>query len=257
MRKRTSNQDGLKVKELRWFQTSQELCPLFPAGEPDQPPSPAPDIRFQDLDLGIEITEYLVKQPEGGSPRRQLENLRDKVINEAKRVFETRSEEMLFVSVFWTPDRRFSSETRESLVKGIVKVVSNLLTQDEVSWRTPWRPDWEKSDDRILGQYIGEIWIARRGRGSSAWTCADGGAVGGDVQRLQATINGKEPNVAKYRGDRGSGIVWLLIVAEARISSYFSPDEDFDQSIFHTSFDRVFVLDVFRHQVRELRVEPL
>lgn len=248
-----SRETALKAKELRWFKAARSLCSTFPVGEPEQPHAPAPDIRFPHLDLGIEITEYLSKQ-KGGSPRRELESRRDKIIAEAMRLFETASDAKLFVSVFWTPERKPPREARDSLVKGIVSVVSDLLAQERASWRTPWRPDWEKSSDRILGQYLGEIWISRAS-GPSSWVCADGGAVGGDVQRAQAAINGKELHVAQYRSICGN--VWLLIVAEIPISSYFSPDEDFDGAIFSTSFDRVFILDVFRNRVRELALKPV
>lgn len=87
----SSQEAALKAKELRWFKASQALCPSFPPGEPEQPPAPAPDIRFQDLEIGIEITEYLPKE-EGGSKRRELENLRDRIVNEARQEFETKKQ---------------------------------------------------------------------------------------------------------------------------------------------------------------------
>ncbi len=154
------------------------------------------------------------------------------------------------VSVDWTRELMPPSDVRDNLVRGIASQVSGLLAQKRRCWQT----DWAKPDDRILGQYIEEIWIDPE-HGNSHWNCGDAGVASDAVQRVQAIINGKESRTAKYRGV--CKIVWLLIVAEGRISSWFAPHEEFDHAIFPSSFDRVFAFDVFRNQVRELTIRPI
>lgn len=135
---------------------------------------------------------------------------------------------------------------------GIVEIVSDLIAKGQQRWL----PDWSKFGNELINQYLSDIWIHLSGQTENNWTSAESGMAGRDVARVQEVINGKEPRVLAYRQRCTEG-VWLLIVAELRISSYFSPDEDFDGAIFRTSFDRVFVFDVSRICVRELTVQAL
>jgi hypothetical protein len=241
---------GLKAKELKWFNAARAVCSIFPSSEPEQPEPPAPDIRFPHLRLGIEITEYLTKQ-NGGSPRKRLEGQRHKIVDEAKRLFETICDARLFVSISWTSRRMLSADLKDAVVREIVRVVRNLLTQGEQTWR----PNWLKSEDQVLGMHIGDISVNRPTRGPNNWVLFDAGMVGGDIERVQATISGKEPRLAKYRTSCIN--VWLLIVADIAISTYFSPDADFDTAVFTSDFDRVLMFDIFKNQVRELRLASI
>jgi hypothetical protein len=242
----SANDRAIKEKELKWFKACQNLCPLFPPGEPEQNPSHArkPDIVFPRIGLGVEITEYLPKI-EGGSSLRRSEVLRDRILQEAKKAFERSSNEQVVVSVSWDPHQEFSPITKADVAEKIARTVTNMLANG-VNW---WLPDWTTTEGKFLGRHISDISIWPKCK-QSAWTSAESGTLGGDVCRIQQIIRGKEALVLKYRETCSK--VWLLIVAEGHLSTFFSPDEDFSTAVFDTSFDLIFLFDAFRNQVRRL-----
>jgi hypothetical protein len=242
----SANDHAIKEKELRWFKACQNLCPLFPTGEAEQNPSHArkPDIVFRDIGLGIEITEYLPKN-EGGSLLRRSEVLRDRILQEAKKVFERSSNEQVVVLVSWDPHQEFSSKTKVDVAEQIARTIINMLANG----MNLWLPDWTTAEGKFLGRHIGHIDIWPH-CGRSVWTSAESGTGGGDVCRVQQIIRDKEARVSKYRETCND--VWLLIVADGHLSTLFSPDEDFSCAVFDTSFDQVFLFDAFRNQVRHL-----
>lgn len=183
----SANDRAIKEKELKWFKACQNLCPLFPPGEPEQNPSHArkPDIVFHHIGLGIEITEYLPKN-EGGSSLRRSEVLRDRILQEAKKAFERSSNEQVVVLISWDPHQKFSSITKTDVAEQIARTIINMLANGvnlatrldngrrQVSWTAYWSyRRWPHCD-------------------RSAWTSAESGTGGGDVCRVQQIIRGKE-----------------------------------------------------------------
>ncbi len=242
-------QKSSKEQELRWLRSCQEKCLAFPRSEPME--SETPDFIFQEADLGVEITEYIQDQGAKGSPVRQRESFQDNIVKEAQRHFEATHKEQLHVSVFWPPSMQHVKPESEFLIRGIVQTVTMLLAQG----RGCWRPDLTQVDEIKLGQYIGQICLYRLNRSPSYWSCNEAGAIGHDVIRVQTVISHKDQKVSEYR--KKCRHLWLLIVADNKhLSSIFSPDEDFDSATFQTSFDRVFILDVFGNRVLEVRVKP-
>jgi hypothetical protein len=67
----------------------------------------------------------------------------------------------------------------------------------------------------------------------------------------QSVLDGKEPRIPAYR--ESAKTVWLLIIAEANMSIWFSPDENFEGAVYRTSFNRVFLYDEFKSRVIELK----
>lgn len=248
----SANDRAIKEKELKWFKTCQNLCSLFPPGEPEQNPSHVrkPDIVFQHIGLGIEITEYLPKH-EGGSPLRRSEVLRDRILQEAKKAFERSRNEQIVVSVSWDPHQEFSSITKTDVAEQIARTVINMLANG-VNW---WLPDWTTTEGKFLGRHVSDIWIWPQ-CDRNEWISAESGTGGDDVCRVQQIIRGKEALVSKYRETCNNNI-WLLIVAEGHLSTFFSPDEDFPSAVFDTSFDQVFLFDAFHNQVRHLATHAI
>lgn len=241
----SKNDRAQKEQELKWFEACQALCSFFPRGKPEQNPShgPEPDILYREIKLGVEITEYLPKQT-GGSPLRASEAQHARILESAKKAFEQFSHQQVFVSVSWDPHLEHST-ARNDIAEKIARKVLNMLVQGR-NW---WRPDWTMVEDKTLGRYVGDIWIWPNSS-VCEWTSAESGTAGNDVRRVQETIRGKEEWVSKYRDT--CEVLWLLIVADAKISTYFSPDEDFPGAVFETTFDRVFLFDVFHSRVIKL-----
>ena len=135
------------------------------------------------------------------------------------------------------------------IVRGIVQTVTKLLALG----RDCWRPDFTQADEIKLGQHTGQICLYRLKRSPSYWSCDEAGAIGGDANRVQTVLRQKDPKASVYR--KKCRFLWLLIVADNKhLSSIFSPDDDFTNAIFQSSFDRVFILDVFKEQVVEISV---
>ena len=219
---------------------------FFPDGEAEQNPSHAsePDRVFREVGLGIELTEYLPKQSRG-SASRAFDVQHAQILDRARAAFEQLTNQQVFVSVSWAPHQALSLTINVGLSEQIARTVLSMLVR-RTDW---WQPDWSTVEGRTLGRDIGDIWIWPKSS-SSEWTSAESGMVGDDVRRVQATIHGKDPFVPKYR--KTCDTIWLLIVAEANISTYFSPDEDFPSAVFETAFDQVFLFDAFHGEVRTL-----
>jgi hypothetical protein len=245
-----SRKQAEKSDELRWLLSFQEKCPAYPRSPPIQPQEPAPDILFPEAELGVEITRYYLGQGKKGSPLRKLESDQEGIIQAAQRRFEALRNDQLQVSVGWIPGVESAKTDRDFLVGGIVQVVVKLLAQGQ----NCWQPDWTQPDEAALGKHFAKVWVDRLKRDPSFWVCIEAGSLGDDVHRVRVVLDEKESKVIEYR--KRCRYIWLLIVAEGRhISSTFSPDEDFEPATFRTSFDHVFILDVFRNLVREVRVE--
>ena len=237
-----------KQQELKWLRSAQEKCAAFPRTSPD-PNDEKPDFLFPAEDLGIEVVRYVQGQCSSGSSIRKRESIHQKLVKEAQKRFEAASGERLEVHIFWSAEVTPEEAKFEYLIKSIVQIVATLLAQG----RDCWRPDLTRIEEIKLGQHLGQIWIYRLKRTQSYWICDEAGAIGHDVERVQALISQKDGRVMEYR--KKCRLVWLLIVAENNhLSSIFSPDEDFAEARFQTLFDRVFLLDEFKGQVLEIPV---
>jgi hypothetical protein len=238
-------------KEYSWFEQARRVCSAFPQGPFEQPDPP--DIFFRDRQLGIEIIEYIRGQGiKGGSPERRLESNREKIVAVAQAKFEQRSSGNIHVSVFWV-NKTVPHGTRASLIADrLTELVSGMLRMSDVL-DLCWRPNFNVITNRLDIEYFGQICVRRLRKSNSSWTCDNAGMIGNYAELLQKTIDIKKSKVPRYA--ESCGEVWLLIVATPHyISTTFSPDEDFDSATFRTHFHRVFVLDSFRDQVRELKI---
>ena len=236
-----------KEKELSWYKAARRVCSSLPAGEPELPDPPAPDLIFPDLDLGVEITEYLESE-EGGSRLRRLEVERDTIIADAQRTFEASHDEQLFVTAWWKPGWDGSIAKQAGYLSTSIAAIVAQLVRDR---RTSWRPDWRVREDIQLGQYLAGV-DARPSKGPVVWQSAGSAMIPDPAEKLQRIMDGKAAKLDGYRNS--CTIVWLLIVAEPSLSTYFSPDEGFDDAVYRTAFDEVFVFDRFQHRVLSLKI---
>ena len=245
-----SKAQAVKQQELRWLRLCQKKCSAFPQTNPVSYDDERPDFRFEDASLGIEITRYIQDQGKCGSPLHELEIIQERIVKEAQEIFEQARNEQLQVSVGWISNVKPPKADRKNLARGIVQIVTRLVTQGQ----NCWQPDWTQPNEAALGKHFAKVWVDSLKQDSSFWVCIEAGSLGYDVHRVQVVLGEKESKVAGYR--KRCQEIWLVIVAEGRhISSTFFPDKDFETATFRTSFDRVFILDVFRNLVRELRVE--
>ena len=196
--------------------------------------------------MGLEITEYLERK-DGGSDLRRIEARRQRIAVDAQKIFRRDSTDPLFVTIWWRPGAACDPRTPSAALSGsIASVVCELVLRGD----TTWRADWKQRDRRQLCEYVFAV-DAVPSRHSLQWESSCSAMVADAVQKIQEVLTGKESHVQTYR--QACKTLWLLIVAEPVMSSYFSPDENFDSAVFETSFDRVFVYDGFVRRVIELK----
>jgi hypothetical protein len=236
-------------KERKWLQQAQRICDSFPRGIFEQPDPP--DILFRAQGIAIEITEYIRGQGnKGGSPERRIESLREEIVAAAQSKFEKKSAENLHVTVFWVGNAKLNKRDKGKISDQIVEIVSESVRASEAAYLI-WRPGFRFAADRLRANYFVDVGIRRLNKSRCPWSCDDGGAIGDYGHLLQKTIDIKDPKIPTYAHTCRE--VWLLIVAVPHyLSTTFSPDEDFESASFQRRFHRVFVLDTFRDQMREL-----
>lgn len=94
-----------KSRELERLLAFQKICLECPRSKPSQPKPPAPDIIFDECNLGIEITEYSLGQSKDGSLPRRLESVRQRITCAAQIKYELTSKHWIQVSIMWANER--------------------------------------------------------------------------------------------------------------------------------------------------------
>jgi hypothetical protein len=240
-----------KKKELSWLLIFQEQCLDCPRSIPDQPEGPAPDLIFSKSGLGIEVTEYLLGQGKDGSHSRRLERVRQRVVRKAQSEYERNFPLCLQVEVIWaTMDCPTKREE-----KPISQALAGLVASQTSGSGKLCRISWEQFDELVLQKYVAEVSIYLMGEiGQSGWSSAAAFWLWEAKKRVQVALDEKEPKISAYR--KFCRELWLLIVADKSwLSSKFFPNHDFANAIFHSSFDRAFLLDASSASVYEVKIE--
>jgi len=129
----TREAEHKKNLELKWFRLFQKKIADCPHSQPVQPLPPAPDLVFSDCNVGIEITEYLLGQGEGGSHSRQIESVHRKIVREARHDYELHVKHCLQVSVFWANAECPTKREEKILTESITQLVLSRTWQNQKS----------------------------------------------------------------------------------------------------------------------------
>jgi hypothetical protein len=208
---------------------------------------PAPDLVFPGLHLGVEVTEYLEPTP-GGSALRRLEVQRAAIMAGAKAKFERSCDHQLFVTAWWNPGPiERLTHVASYLSDAIAAIVTTLVRNNGRNWRR----DWRRREDMALGRYLFAVDV-KPARCRVQWESAGSATIPDPIDKLQNILDGKAAKLAGYRKSCRS--VWLLIVADPSLSTYFSPDEEFEAAVYRTAFDKVCVFDRWKGEVLSLQL---
>lgn len=241
-----------KKKELNWLQAFRDKCRFCPSSHFRQPNPPAPDILFPDCALGIEITEYSLRQGKDGSLARQFEVVHQRIAQDARHKFEGLRPLNLQVSLLWTNFRACPTSREEDAISTAVAqhVVTNTTTRQGNHF-----VDWGPPRHHLLQKYGLEANIRLMPESvPSHWSSVACFSFPKEAERIQAVLAGKEPRVPTYR--KTCRELWLLIIAGGEFfSSQFPRNPNFSESRFYSSFNRVFVLDQTCNVVHEISVE--
>jgi hypothetical protein len=243
-----------KIEERFWFRRFQIKFGECPRSEPNQPDLPSlPDFVFADEDLGIEVTRFIRGQGRSGSPLREREEIRSKVIHEAQTLFEAERHQALIVWVCWSGPECPAKREQKALSKEIQRLIACHVPQHDSQCEV--NISSELLDTPLLQTHLTGIRILKlRGVQNGFWKWQEGGFVGENINAMQALIDAKNVKVEAYR--KLCKTVWLLIVASTgRVSSKLHPEDRLAKTRFRTLFDRVFVYDAFKETVEELQIE--
>jgi hypothetical protein len=232
--------DKKKQRERAILDEFRKVCPDFPPGEIIDCESPDFLLPSTDGTIGFEVTEYIRGQtPRGGSPLREREKFREKVVLRAQKLFEQRCIVPLNVIVHWL-SRPTPKANPEFLAASIADLVAAHVPTDTYQ---KMRLDAVALEGTRIEDQVLSISIWRlRPTARNGWAVMGGAFVGIPPDELQTAIDGKKAKVAPYRlkCDR----VWLIIAAGlVHISSHAEIHEEDLDHVFLTPFDRVFFYD--------------
>jgi hypothetical protein len=239
-----------KAKEFKSFIAFQHNCPECPRSIPIQPDPPAPDIFFQDYDLGIEITEYSLGQGKDGSRPRQYETVHQRIAEVAKAEYESKLNHHLQVSVLWMVSTKCPTIREEKI---IAKAITEMVASKTAQHLQICRAESDEFHEPLIQKYGIELSIFQiPGEGRSCWSSMFGAFFPQEAIRIQTALDEKEAKVSEYRTKCKDA--WLLITADRNLaSSTFSFSPSLLEITFNTSFDRVFLLDEPQNSVYEFK----
>ena len=240
-----------KLRERKHLERFRATCAVFPAGDISESECPDFLVATNHGILGIEHRDYHWDEKDSsGSPLRQQENLRQKVLWNAIRIYESRGLPHLDVRVDWSTNHYITSKREKELRTILVDLVTSHLPEQNgcILIECP-SPDWEKLPEEITAVRIARF----DGLSGNHWNFSRGGYLQeATVNQLHTLITEKEQKLPTYRFACPAG-VWLLIVADgSQPSSLIEPNAAMTTFQFETAFDRVFFFQYFEGTSNEL-----
>ncbi len=203
--------------------------------------------------VGLEVTRIFHQSDIKGKPRKVVENLRDRVLSHAHRLYHATANPPVHVSVFFKSGHAIGKSEVSPLAQKLVSlVIRNLPDSDsckkaEFNWiNREWFP--EEIDQISVWRFA---WLTK-----SNWSAPDSEYVPKcSVELIQETISKKNGKFASYAETHPN--CWLLVVADDfSLSGTF----DFTPAVlahgYTSSFKRVYLLQLFSRQVYTLNTLP-
>lgn len=243
-----------EIKIVRAFQRIYPNCPQSePASGPLINGNATPDVVLPDCGIGIEVTRFFRGESgnHGSSVQRNCAE-RSKLLLETQKLFEVEQQKFVWIDVSWNSEDSFSLEPKEKLT-----FTRALASQVAFSIPPPNESvilEYQDLKHDILRQHIHFLAIANwKGLKRGHWHVSQFAFFGRDQSRIETIVREKETKMADYRSR--CSLVWLLIVAEGQeIFSQLDREDRFADVEMKTSFDRIFVFDLFASWVDELKV---
>ena len=235
-------------EELRFAHILFEQLPSLPSG--NLMPSDRPDILVHrsDGNIGIEVTKLHHKAASQSLKRQESEQ--QALVNQALKIFETKSNAWLHVSVHFGSYTQFNKRNRKQFSEAIANLVlANTPNQDgPVFLENHW------SDPQDFPYEISSIGIYRLpAQKRNHWTIPSTGFVQENfIPELQDIMSNKGNLLQDYQQ---CAEYWLLIVAQNNsASTFFDPSAATLGHKYTSQFNRVFLLEGFHRRVSELEL---
>jgi hypothetical protein len=243
-----SNRGKNKEHERLCLELFKEAYPDFPEGKilADENQE-KPDIIVLTLNgkIGIEITAIIDKK------QKRAESECEKAVIEARKIYEELGLPKLQVSVHIGSEESINKKTRKQFAKAVAKLVANNipLGSSHVTLENKW-------NDLVNFPYeINAILILQHPSLSiNHWHVPSGGFCREDFAgELQGVLDEKETKIQGYAPDCTEQ--WLVVVAEnMSASTFFDPSAKTINHLYKSSFDKVFLLELFKAKLFELKL---
>jgi hypothetical protein len=244
MSKRKQN----KARERRFVELFKSAYKGFPAGTilaDENQERPDIVVTTSQGKIGIEITALY------NDKLKRAESECEKAVLESRRIYEKHNLPKLYVSVHIGGENSFNRKNRSKFAAVIAKLVAaNVPSVDryvalENDFNNPLQFPYE----------IDSIYIYRHSwPEENRWSAPSAGLYREHfVDELQSVISEKDSKLCGYARDCKEQ--WLLIVAEnSSPSTFFDPSQRTTNHCYKSSFDKVFLLELFKVKLFELKL---
>lgn len=232
-----------KALERAVLDACVRTVPGFPQAPAADHESPDFLVKASDGTIGIEIQEFIQGAGPQGAKAREGESIRAKIMNTAKRTFESRHPDThLYVYGHWGSGSIDPRQTKQ-LADQLADLVGTLIPAPDpgqLMTRRPASYSELKSvglADRLTHLDVGRYWRATHG----LWASPEAGMVSQDLADLKNQITTKEAKLHVYR--QSCEEIWLVMYGLAYPSGAFDMEALLGQRV-ESPFDHVVFIDV-------------
>jgi hypothetical protein len=237
-----------KRKELHQLNDFRALLPDFPEGKLEISERPDFVIQSANGSVGVEVTSIF---HEASDPRRSIQAQESEcrqMLDEACRMYDQMKLPPLNVSVLFKAPTALNRRNRSHFARTLADLVAKNVPSSKGFYSLEIDSD---STDRFPLNILSIHMVRFDFPKSSFISMPIDLTIKEEFSaELQKVISGKDELLSKYQK---CDVYWLLVVAEwAAPSSFFDPSKTTLSTLYHSSFDRVFFLNMFDHVPVEL-----
>jgi len=241
-----------KKRERLLLEELRSVYSGFPAGRIEEFEGPDFLVYTEGGEIvGVELVDYVRGQSEKGSANRRDEQLRQRVVGEAKARLEEEILVALEVHFIWHPHRCLDRNSVTSLAVQVAEVVKRNIPLNVLGTATVHADQFAE----LSRKHLHSLHLVRlRDTSLTLWSSVEGGWTEVSTGEIQSLVASKNERVGSYR--QNCNKIWLLIVADGRhISSCVDLHTDVYAYPFETGFDEVIFWDRLRRSSVALHIE--
>jgi len=243
-----SNPAQNKARERHFIELFKSAYNSFPTGEiiaHEKQERPDVILKTAEGKIGIEITSL------HDSKLKRAESECEKAVLEAQKIYETLNLPTLHVSVHIGGNHSMNRNNRKKFAVAIANIVAANLPP-------PGKYAEIENHFNDAAQFPYEIDVIFVYQYSwpdkNLWTAPSAGFYRENfVEELQNVISEKDSKLSGYEPECIEQ--WLLVLAEnSSPSTFFDPSETTVNHLYKSAFDKVFVMEMFKLKVHELKL---